>query len=181
MVRIHSAPAGTHANHRFLSDAAYHCSGLTGAACSKLTSTKGSLKVLGPIGLEVTAMTLLGADRSEQCRFQRASVIAAGNVRPRRRQLRSKWPKLATLIDDSETDVLSYLYFHEPDQFVRYGGRLQKNCSIVITKRQAKRKKKLGALQLSWSALKCGRIINRAADVLLRSPPSILATQQSCR
>src|SRR5215472_14366402 len=70
-------------------------------------------------------MTLLGADRSEQCRFQRASVIAAGNVRPRRRQLRSKWPKLATLIDDSETDVLSYLYFHEPDQFVRYGGRLQ--------------------------------------------------------
>jgi transposase-like protein len=29
-------------------------------------------------------------------------------------QLRSKWPKLATLIDDSETDVLSYLDFPEP-------------------------------------------------------------------
>ena len=29
-------------------------------------------------------------------------------------QLRSKWPKLATLIDDSETEVLSYLDFPEP-------------------------------------------------------------------
>jgi len=29
-------------------------------------------------------------------------------------QLRSKWPKLAALIDDSETDVLSYLDFPEP-------------------------------------------------------------------
>ena len=29
-------------------------------------------------------------------------------------QLRPKWPKLATLIDDSETDVLSYLDFPEP-------------------------------------------------------------------
>jgi len=29
-------------------------------------------------------------------------------------QLRPKWPKLAALIDDSETDVLSYLDFPEP-------------------------------------------------------------------
>jgi transposase-like protein len=29
-------------------------------------------------------------------------------------QLRSKWPKLAAFIDDSETDVLSYLDFPEP-------------------------------------------------------------------
>ena len=29
-------------------------------------------------------------------------------------QLRQKWPKLAAFIDDSETDVLSYLDFPEP-------------------------------------------------------------------
>ena len=39
-VRIHSPPAKSHANHRFLSDVAYHCGGSAGAARSKLTSTK---------------------------------------------------------------------------------------------------------------------------------------------
>jgi hypothetical protein len=40
-------------------------------------------------------------------------VQASQTLRHAADQLRQKWPKLATFIDDSETDVLSHLDFLE--------------------------------------------------------------------
>jgi hypothetical protein len=49
-----------------------------------------------------------------QAFLQRDRAQASQMLRHVVDQLRPKWPKLAALIDDSETDVLSYLDFREP-------------------------------------------------------------------
>jgi putative transposase len=60
-------------------------------------------------------------------------------LRPVADQLRQKWPKLAAFIDDSETDVLSYLDFpephrsklHSPNPLERLNQEVQRRADVV--------------------------------------------------
>jgi putative transposase len=49
----------------------------------------------------------------QRCRVHWIRAHASQTLRHVADQLRQKWPKLAAFIDDSETDVLSYLDFPE--------------------------------------------------------------------
>jgi transposase-like protein len=52
-------------------------------------------------------------------------------------QLRQKWPKLAAFIDDSETDVLSYLDFPEQHRSKLHSTNpLERKRSLIPTLRR---------------------------------------------
>ena len=77
-------------------------------ACSTLSS---ATKYSDPFPMKgLASATFTGGRFSELGCWAQASQM----LRHVADQLRPKWPKLATLTDDSETEVLSYLDFPEP-------------------------------------------------------------------
>jgi putative transposase len=65
-----------------------------------------------PVYVSKTQQTMVAA-ALRQAFIQPDRAQAGATLRHVADQLRGKWPKLATFIDDSEADVLSYISFPE--------------------------------------------------------------------